>query len=240
MTSTALNLLFSDSRLPAGGHAHSGGIEEAVAAGIVHDELTLADFLEGRLLAAGLLAAAAAVAVCARGRRWIDEGDARCPAVLHELWAEVDAELDARTPSPAQRLASRSQGSLLLRAAAVVVPGPVVSSLVDWSQDRGTHHAVALGATGASAGITTVDLATSAAYQSVAGPASAAVRLLGLSPLRVTKLVADLAPALDRAAALAQPYAAALPLRELPAHAAPHYDLLAEAHLERTERLFAS
>jgi len=239
MTFTALTLLLSDSRLPAGGHAHSGGIEEAVASGIVNDESTLADFLEGRLFAVGLLTAAAAVGVCARGRGWIEEGDARCPAALDELWAEVDAELDARTPSPAQRLASRRQGSPLLRAAAAVVPGPVVSSLVDWSTGRGTHHAVAFGAIGASAGLATVELATSVAYQSVAGPASAAVRLLALSPLRVTRLVADLAPALDRTAALAQPYAT-LPLRELPAHAAPHYDLLAEAHLERRERLFAS
>jgi hypothetical protein len=30
------------------------------------------------------------------------------------------------------------------------------------------------------------------------------------------------------------------PLHELPAHAAPVCDLLAEAHLGRTERLFAS
>ncbi len=240
MTSTdALTLLFSDSRLPAGGHAHSGGIEEAVTRDVVHDESTLADFLEGRLFASGMLAAAASVAVCVRGRGWIEDAHARCPGDIDELWADIDSELDARTPSPAQRLASRSQGSLLLRAAAAIVPGPVVSSLVDWSKERRPHHAVALGATGASAGIATLALATSAAYQSVAGPASAAVRLLGLSPLRVTKLVADLAPAVDRVAALAQPYAA-WPLRELPAHAAPHYDLLAEAHLERMERLFAS
>ena len=38
-------LLLADSRLPAGGHAHSGGLAAAVSAGTVDDEVTLAGFL---------------------------------------------------------------------------------------------------------------------------------------------------------------------------------------------------
>jgi urease accessory protein len=234
-----MTLLFSDSRLPAGGHAHSGGIEQAVAAGIVTDEATLADFLAGRLLTTGVLTAAAAVAVCARCLERSPGGGTPTTADLDEMWAEATAELDARTPSPAQRLASRRQGSGLLRAATAIAPGQVVASLAAFSGDRGTHLPLALGATAASAGIPAPDLATLAAYQAVAGPAAAAVRLLGLTPLRVTKRVADLAPELDRIAAAVQCYATR-PLHELPAHAAPVCDLLAEAHLGRTERLFAS
>lgn len=37
MITTALLLLLADGRLPAGGHANSGGMEEACAAGAVAD-----------------------------------------------------------------------------------------------------------------------------------------------------------------------------------------------------------
>ena len=58
-------LLLADSRLPAGGHAHSGGLAAAVTAGSVDDEVTLAGFLSGRLHTAGLVAAAAAARTAA-------------------------------------------------------------------------------------------------------------------------------------------------------------------------------
>ncbi|NUP83419.1 MAG: urease accessory protein UreF, partial [Nonomuraea sp.] len=50
-------LLLTDSRLPAGGHAHSGGTEQAIASGAVHDLPTLASFLRGRLHTTGALTA---------------------------------------------------------------------------------------------------------------------------------------------------------------------------------------
>jgi urease accessory protein len=171
-------LLLSDSRFPAGGHAHSGGVEPAVSAGTVADLGSLEAFLRGRLRTAGLVAAAVAAAACARaaaqrhpGERdvtvlraqAVDEGRAgeRDGATLahsdaalgadadecrdgdgsadratgdqrlvtddgFDFWAELDAEADARTPSPAQRAASRRQGRALLRAARVA-----------WPDDRG-------------------------------------------------------------------------------------------------------
>lgn len=50
-------LILADSRFPGGGHVHSGGLEEAAARGLVHDEPSLRSFLHGRLLTSGLLAA---------------------------------------------------------------------------------------------------------------------------------------------------------------------------------------
>lgn len=42
------SLLLADSRLPTGGHAHSGGVEAAVERGLLRDEADLALFLAGR------------------------------------------------------------------------------------------------------------------------------------------------------------------------------------------------
>ncbi|MYU17183.1 urease accessory protein UreF, partial [Streptomyces sp. SID8361] len=55
-------LILADGRFPAGGHAHSGGAEAAVAAGRIHDAASLEAFCRGRLHTAGLTAAGLAAA----------------------------------------------------------------------------------------------------------------------------------------------------------------------------------
>jgi urease accessory protein len=114
-------LLLSDSRFPAGGHAHSGGVEPAVTAGTVSDLASLETFLLGRLRTAGLVAAGLAAAACACAGR-VGGAERSGGAGGAELWDLLDAEADARTPSPAQRAASRRQGRALLRAARVAWP----------------------------------------------------------------------------------------------------------------------
>jgi urease accessory protein len=61
---TALWLL-ADSRLPTGGHAHSGGLEAAVHRGLVRTPADVAAWLAGRVPTAGLVTAAGAAAACA-------------------------------------------------------------------------------------------------------------------------------------------------------------------------------
>jgi urease accessory protein len=78
-------LLLADGRFPAGGHAHSGGIEAAVMAGRVTGADTLEAFLAGRLATAGRVAAGLAAAAAAG---------------VHDL-ERLDAEAAARMPSPA-------------------------------------------------------------------------------------------------------------------------------------------
>ena len=63
--SRAALLVLADGRFPAGGHAHSGGVEAAVARGPYHDADSLEAFCRGRLHTAGLVAAGAG----RRGRR---------------------------------------------------------------------------------------------------------------------------------------------------------------------------
>ena len=58
----AASLLLADARFPAGGHAHSGGVETAATAGTVTDLASLEAFLRGRLRTAGLTAAGLAAA----------------------------------------------------------------------------------------------------------------------------------------------------------------------------------
>jgi urease accessory protein len=98
------------------------------------------------------------------------------------------------------------------------------------------HHPIILGAL---VGVP-ADAALTAAYLAVSGPASASVRLLGLDPLRVNAIVADLAPDIT---AVAQDAAVDRHPADLPAPGSPGLDVLAEEHdrHHREEvRLFAS
>src|SRR5450432_3392578 len=121
-------LLLADSRLPAGGHAHSGGLEAAIAAGAVtgSDRLGgldgaagpdgLESFLRGRLLTAGLVSAGLAAAACEHAAHITAVGASAA------RWPVLIAEAAARTPSPAQRRAACAQGRSLLRAARAAWP----------------------------------------------------------------------------------------------------------------------
>jgi urease accessory protein len=206
---SAVLLVLADSRFPGGGHAHSGGVEEAAARGLITDERSLESFLHGRLHTNGLVAAAFAAAAV--------DGD----------WSTLDMELDARTPSPAQRASSRAQGKSTLRAGRVAWPSPRLTEL---SQP---HHAIAIGALVQVAGGTREEAAECAAYLSVSGPASAAVRLLGLDPFQVNAIVARmrLSAVVDEA------------VKGLPMPGAPALDLFADSHArihQQEVRLFVS
>ncbi|GII27116.1 urease accessory protein UreF [Planotetraspora mira] len=274
-------LLLADSRLPAGGHAHSGGAEEAVRLGTITGPEDLARFLRGRLATAGLVTAALAAAACELAAATADhpaepygqaDGDGNTPDAGTDAdparpWRRLDAEADARTASPAQREASRVQGRLLIRTARRIWPSAVLDTLAK-AVPEGAHHPIALGAAAASAGCDPYQAAMAAAYNSVTGPATAAVRLLGLDPVTVHRLLADLAPALNDAAhaacasliddvvpdgapqngpahnAATQNGAAAKTRGSgwpaLPGHTAPALDLLAEGHLNNPMKLFVS
>lgn len=220
-------LLLADGRFPGGGHAHSGGLEAAVADGRVCDVASLGEFLAGRLATAGRTEAALAAAAAGVG----DGAEA--------TWRGLDAEAAARILSPALRHASRQLGRQLLRAGQAVWPGVALDTLTH-TVPEGPHQPVALGAVAHAAGLAPASAASCVAYQSVMAPAGAAVRLLGLDPYAVTRLAADLSADIAAVAADAADNAAAQELHELPAACGVAVDLAAEVHATWEVRLFAS
>jgi urease accessory protein len=248
---TAALLTLADSRLPAGGHTHSGGVEQAIAAGVVHGSGSLAAFLRRRLATSGAVAAGLAAAACAaigpddgspegpqrRDKRGsVQEGDGTWPRCRPEgdsvsaMLAALDAEADARTPSPALRAASRQQGRGLVRVGRRAWPGGAWDALPDRP-----HHPLALGVAAAAGGLGPREAAQAAAYLSISGPATAAQRLLAMDPLTVAAVTARLAPEIDAVAD-------GLYGHKGPISAAtdPLLDLLAEVHAARKDRYFAS
>ncbi|MEU9605768.1 urease accessory UreF family protein [Streptomyces sp. NPDC048057] len=220
-TTRAALLVLADGRFPAGGHAHSGGAEAAVRAGRIHDGPSLAAFCRGRLHTTGLTSAAVAAAA----------------ALDHDPLALDDAA-DARTPSPALRAVARRLGRQLLRAGRATWPGPRLDALAT-ARPRGAHQPVVFGVLALNAGIGPEDAAGAVAYETVSGPATAAVRLLGLDPYEATAVLARLAPELDEVAARAGA-AARRGVDALPAASAPLLDVTAEQHATWPVRLFAS
>lgn len=219
-------LLLADGRLPAGGHAHSGGLEQAVELGDVTDSAGLERFLDGVLRGTAHTAIAAAAAACAA---WLAADDA---ALL-----ELDAEESARMPSAALRTASRAQGRQLLRAAEAIWPPSAPLRLPPLP--HGPHLSLAQGVTAARLHLTATDAARLAAYAAITAPATAAVRLLGLDPFAVHGIVARVmgrAEPIIEAAGGHPPHPAWL----LPAGTAPLLEIGAEVHRTREIRMFAS
>jgi urease accessory protein len=222
-------LLLADSRLPSGGHIHSGGVEMAVSAGLLATPAELDLLLRGRLRTAGLVLAAFAAA----GALLAAEADPDWP-----LW---DTALTVRTPVPALRDASRAQGAALLRTAGRMWDTPALRGLRALGRP---HHPLVLGAAVAAGGGQPADAAALAVHHLLGGACSAAVRLLGLDPLDVAALQAALAgPAAGTAAEALHAAETAVPAGApdvLPATSGPLPELLAARHAQWEVTLFAS
>lgn len=223
MSATAALLLLADGRLPAGGYAHSGGLEPSVRAGRVHDVESLESFLTGRARTVGLVSAAFAARAC---------------QAMHDGRTEeldvLDAELDARTPSPAQRRTSRQLGRQLHRVLTGIAASPAPDRI-----PATLHQPLVLGAGCAAFGLRPPEAALVSLHESVAGPAAAAVRLLSVDPFRTHAVLVRLGPLLDGLARTAADHCSRT-LDDMPAAAAPLLDVDAEHHAARDGRLFAS
>lgn len=227
MSSSGL-LLLADARFPAGGHAHSAGVEAAVAIGDVRDVASLDRYLRARLATTGRVDAAFAAAACeaaADGRRDT------------ELLAHLDAEYSARVPSPYLRSVSRRLGRQLVRAATRTWPSPALALLA--SSPDGAHQALVLGAAAAAAGATPDDTAGLAIHHLAGAVTSAAVRLLGLDPVEVAALHAAAAGSATDRLLHDRPWHVD-DLADLPTDGGSLTEILGEHHGSLTARLFVA
>jgi urease accessory protein len=183
----------------------------------------LASFVAGRLRTAGTVAAALAAA--AAFHPGADSG------------RRLDAEADARTASPALRLASRQQGKGFVRAATWAFGDQIPTWLR--RDSRGPHHPIAVGAVAGAIGLGPDDAARLVGHGMVTGSATAGVRLLGLDPFAVSAMVVGLSGAIE--AVVTEAVAAGVgDLAGLPSCSAPLLDIGAEHHAMQEARLFAS
>ena len=206
-------LLLADARFPAGGHAHSAGVEAALADGRVDDETSLESYVHGRLVTVGRVDAALAAATSGRLRQAADA------AAMRAVLGEVDREAEARIVVPALRAASRRLGRQLVRAAARCWPSGELALLAD-EFPGGAHQSVTFGCVGVAIGATPTEVAELVVHHTATTATQAAVRLIGMDPFAVA--------------------AAAGPLRQLPARSAPLSDIAATAHAAWPVKHFAT
>jgi urease accessory protein len=216
-------LLLADGRLPAGGYAHSGGLEPLVRAGRIAGAGELERFLIGRAETAGFVAAAFAASACARAAMGDTDG-----------LADLEPELDARMPSSELRSISRTLGRQLLRAMRAIHPHPYFATLGD-----APHQPVVMGTAAAAFGLAPGDAALAVLHETVAAPGAAAAKLMRIDPFDVSAALARVTARLDRLAQAAVGHGDT-PASDLPAEGSPMLDIAAEHHKEQQVRLFAS
>ncbi|MBB4930232.1 urease accessory protein [Lipingzhangella halophila] len=220
-------LLLADARLPTGGHAHSGTLEGALAAGMRAEEIP--DYIRARLGGVARTEAAAAVlAVRAALGTPVD-------------FAPIQAALAARTPSRALREASASLGRGLARLARGLAPEhhavAALGTAPASTPGLRVLRPIALGALGSALGMGADQVARAALYDDAQCVAAAALKLRPGDPIAATRWVLDAAPDIEDSVRAA---VAATGPRELPARSAPLLDRWAGAHAHAARRLFVA
>ena len=220
-------LQLSDGLFPAGGFAHSLGLETYVQAGLVKDRVGLDAFVRAHLEGSAGPSDAVAVATTVR----------RATAGDLEACLAIDARLDAMRVVPEFSAASRQMGRQTLRVAAAWAKDVWLEALAE-RVDAGTspgHYAVAFGAAAGRGGVA-ADAATVAyLYATAAMLVNAALRLFSIGQLEGQRTLAALRP---RIVGLAE-RAAAADLDDMWSFS-PGLELAGLRHAELDMRLFRS
>lgn len=215
MSVTSL-LLLADGRFPDGTHAHSYGLETAVATGRVSGIGSLGDYIAGRLWASGRTDAAAARL-----------------AALEVHPDALDAAWCLRTPSAAARATARSLGRSLARTASRVVPDTAIAL----SDGRPPVQPIAFGLLGSALGCDPDEIARASAHGTAATLSAAGLRLLSLDPFAVAALMHRLGDDVEGVAGSAADVASA---DDLPCVSTPFAEIDVELQPALTARLFRS
>lgn len=147
---------------------------------------------------------------------------------------ELNAELIARTPSPALRRIGAWLGTLMARSMRSIHPHPLLETL-----PKDLQQPLVYGVVGRVLGLSDADTAATILHEAVTGPATAAVKLMHIDPFQAHGAIIDLAADLDEAAERAADFGRGDPA-EIPALSAPLSDFAAELHEGDNVRLFAS
>jgi urease accessory protein len=220
-------LQLADGLFPAGGFAHSLGLETYVQAGVVRDRGGLEAFVRAHLEGSAGPADAVAAACAARLAAGAD-----LPAVT-----EIDARLDAMKCVPEFRAASLQMGRHTARTAAAFAADPFVSRLAAAVEEAATpgHHAVVFGAVLGRHHAEPEDAAAAFLHSTAAMLVNAGLRLLAIGQVEGQRILAGLRP---RAAALASAAAGAT-AADMWAFA-PGLEIAGLRHADLEARLFRS
>jgi urease accessory protein len=180
-------LQFTDGLFPAGGFAHSFGLETCAQGGAVRDAPGLRAFVSAHLEGSAGPADAVAVALAARAGL---AGDV-------EACRELDHRLDAMKTVPEFRAASRQMGRQTVRVAAGLPRagvGPFTERLAAAVDDELTpgHHAVIFGAVTGGGGASPEIAAAAFLHSTAALLVGAGLRLLPIGQLEGQRVLAAL------------------------------------------------
>lgn len=215
-------LLLGDGRLPTGGYSDSAGLEPAVLAGLKLEEVF--PYMMARLQTITRMEAAASVLAhrLAKGGATINQ------------YARLESAVDARTPSAAQRKASRSMGRAFLYLTKNLKPednGVLALENLKKPPTRG----VAMGVLAAALEVNEENCAEVCCYDDLQRIAEATLKLLPTDPALVTHWLIEagkhVAEIVKLACETQNP-------SDLPAINAPWMEQWAEKHSRRTKRLF--
>jgi urease accessory protein len=220
-------LQLADGLFPAGGFAHSFGLETYAQAGSVKDRAGLEGFVRAHL--DGSAGPCDAVAVVAAATRAAADDLAGC--------LEVDARIDAMRVVPEFAVASRQMGRQALRVTSSWERDPLLLTFAARVESGATpgHYPVAFGAAAGRAGVGGEAAATAYLYSTAALLVNAALRLLPIGQLAGQHTLAAVRP---RVAALAA--AAAIAGLDDMWSFSPGLELAGLRHAELDMRLFRS
>lgn len=217
-------LLLADARLPTGAHADSAGFEPAVIAGL--EAADILPYMLARLQTVARLETGA----CVLAHRLAGEGAPMAG------YARLESAVDARTPSAAQRKASRFLGRAFLRLGKALRPEHPGIVALD-SLVAPPTRAVALGVIGDALTVDEEQCAWICCYEDLQRVAAAALKLLPVDPTTVAQWLVG---AEDSVAEVVRIARAVRHPGVLPALSAPWMEHWAEEHAQRTRRLFVA
>jgi urease accessory protein len=188
-------LQLADGLFPAGGFAHSLGLETYAQDGRVHDRGTLEAFVVAHLEGAAGPADAVAVTTALRAAVHADQA----------AWLPVDGRLEAMKTVPEFRAASRQMGRQTARVTAGVTDDPFIGTLARAIEDGLTpgHHAAVFGAALGRRGVDAEVAAAAFLYSTAALLVGAGLRLISLGQLDGQRIVTAVLPRVARLAAAA-------------------------------------